>query len=478
MAKIKVLLETEAPATAGPEAFSAFRAAAASGTTAMEQAAHALDAVAGLAVEPDENFVPVPMFGAPRADADAEAHEPLHALREFAVPDTNADIAATSVVLPVEVDPARLADLKAREGVTVWPNSRQYYSEHRWAIEEPAPREPADAHPFDLARSRTGLDCRPFQPAVDIATVRALLGVERPWLDGFRGQNTVVGIIDEGVNGSVYPVTGGFARPTAPLQPGAAPITSHGSMCAADVLVAAPAARLYDYPFLGIPDSGGALAMFQAVLEHRRVDGTPHLTTNSYGFTGVPPQADFPEHEIWDINHPVHRKVREVVASGAPVLFAAGNCGIQCPSGNCQRSGIGPGRSVHASNSLAEVITVAAVNSRGERIGYSSQGPGMFEHDKPDLATYSHFFGNFGPGRPGGDVEAPFDNGTSAATPVAAGVTALLISAFPGLTPREARDALLAGLINPTGKAWDPGYGHGIVNAAASYSSLLRSHKL
>jgi subtilisin family serine protease len=308
---------------------------------------------------------------------------------------------------------------------------------------------------------------------VDIDVVRTMLGVHGPWEDGFRGQNVAVGIIDEGVNGDVYPVVGGFSRPGA-QQPGTAPITSHGSMCAADVLVAAPGARLYDYPFLGIANSGGALTMFQAVLDRRRVDGTPHLTSNSYGFIGVPPKQDFPEHEVHDINHPVHRKVREVVASGAACFFAAGNCGNDCPSGKCHPSGIGPGKSIHASNSLAEVITVAAVNTRHERIGYSSQGPGMFAAEKPDIAAYSHFFGNFGPGRPAGGTASQFDNGTSAATPVAAGVAALLLSAFPNLGPDDLRNTLVGGLHNITGAPWDPGYGRGIVSAAASYALQLR----
>ncbi|MFI1281319.1 S8 family serine peptidase [Streptomyces sp. NPDC020858] len=473
MAKIKVLLETQ-PSHTQHEGFGAFEAAVASETSALDQALPDLDLVAGLGVEPGENFVPVPMFSAPQ-EGGGGAAEPLSTLREFAIPETNPDIAATSVVLPVEVDPTKLAELREREGVRVWASSRL----HLYA-DERSPGEPgsdAEAAAFDLARSFTGLDCRPFRPGATIDTIRALLGVTRPWQDGFRGQNVVVGIIDEGVNGQVYPVSGGFTRPGATLQPGAAPITSHGSMCAADILVAAPAARLYDYPFLGRPDSGGALTMFQAVLEQRRLDGTPHLTNNSYGFTGVPRQELAPGHEIWDLDHPLHRKVREVVASGAAAFFAAGNCGAQCPSGNCRSTGIGPGLSVHASNSLLEVITVAAVNSRQERVGYSSQGPGMFEPQKPDFASYTHLFGNFGPGRPAGvpaPPRSPFDSGTSAATPVAAGVAALLLSAFPGLGPAELREALLAGLVNPTGKPWDPDYGRGIVNAAASYSFLLR----
>ena len=141
--------------------------------------------------------------------------------------------------------------------------------------------------------------------------------------------------------------------------------------------------------------------MFQAVLEQRRLDGTPQLTNNSYGFVGVPDQAQVPNHEVHDINHPLHRKVREVVASGAACFFAAGNCGQNCPSGACHPSGIGPGISIHASNSLVEVITVAAVNSRNERIGYSSQGPGMFEPRKPDIAILLPFIRQFRP-RPAG----------------------------------------------------------------------------
>jgi subtilisin family serine protease len=97
----------------------------------------------------------------------------------------------------------------------------------------------------------------------------------------------------------------------------------------------------------------------------------------------------------------------------------------------------------------------------------------MFAQQKPDLACYSHFFGNFGPGRPGGTSE-PFDSGTSAATPVAAGVGALLLSAVPGMTPDALRSALIDGLINVAGTTWDAGYGRGIINAAASYGRVTR----
>ena len=164
-----------------------------------------------------------------------------------------------------------------------------------------------------------------------------------------------------------------------------------------------------------------------------------------------------------------------MIAAGVATFFAAGNCGANCPSGKCHTSGIGPGKSIDGSNSLEEVITVAAVNSRHERVGYSSQGPGMFHPDKPDIASYTHLFGNFGPGRPAGGTEANFDNGTSAATPVAAGAGAgaLLLSAFPSIRPAALKAALMEtafSLGNAVG--FDTEHGQGVISAAAAYTHL------
>ncbi len=460
LVKERVLIELEA---LQQRAFEAFSAALESRMEAVDQVESMLEPLAGLDIDVDDALPPVPMFSAP-AEAPTETFARLAA---FASVETNPDMPSSTTVVSAEVDRRSLEELRGRPGVvTVWPDSRL-------TLYADVPPSEEDSSVFDLANSQAGVDCRPFRPAATIRTIRRLLGVDTIWREGFRGQNIVVGIIDEGVNGTVYPVVGGFSRPDA-RQPGSADIGSHGSMCAADVLIAAPAAKLFDYPFLGEPRSGGALVMLNAVLEQRRRDGTPHLTNNSYGFTAVPPRDRFPNHEVWDPQHPLHRKVREVISSGAPAFFAAGNCGTQCPSGNCHASGIGPARSIHASNSLAEVVTIAAVNSRHERIGYSSQGPGMFEQRKPDLACYSHIFANFGPGRPAGGDASKFDNGTSAATPVAAGVAALLLSAIPDLAPNDLKAALIAGAVNIGPPGWDADHGDGVVNAAASYSLLKR----
>jgi serine protease AprX len=435
MARVEVLIEVEVEVE---RALSRFSAASASFEEGQRQVAGVLPDVRGITFRPTAK--PVPMFSPP---ADGESWQ-LSALTGFASSDMNDDLPSATQVVSCQAEESAVAELQQREGVQVWPNS-----------------------PITLIR----VDCSPFRAGVPVDVIQQKLGVTQVWSTGARGGGVIVGLLDEGIDGTEYPVAGGWARSGA-QQPGAAAITSHGSMCAADVLVAAPEAQLYDYPFL-VRRSGGALAMLNAALEQRRVDGTPHVLSNSWGFYSVPSQQQQPGHEVWDIEHPLHRKIREVVTSGAVVLFAAGNCGEPCAAGNCDASSIGPGISIHGSNSLAEVITVAAVNSQDERIGYSSQGPGMFEPEKPDVAAYSHFFGNFGVGRPGGDQDAPYDNGTSAACPVAAGVVALLMSAKPGLSPGQVRSALIAGAQGNA--AWNADLGNGIVNAGASLGSLQES---
>ena len=470
MARVNVLVEVKREQS---DAFAMHGAAVETTPATLDQAESVVEGLTGYGLEVTDEIAPVPMFADRVVLGDS-------GFAAFASEEENPDVAAESVVVAVEVERARVEELGAEETVTVWANSELTFFDgcgcedgHSTAELGGVTSDMAFSEdPFDMASSAAGVDCRPFQPAATIEILRTLLGVKRVWNDGFRGQNVIIGIVDEGIN-DFYPVVGGFTHPDVP-RPGSAPITSHGSMCAADVLVAAPAAKLYDYPFLGVPRSGGALAMFQAVLDQRRRDGTPHLTNNSYGFVGRPPREQFPNHEIWDINHPLHRKVREVITSGAPAFFAAGNCGGECPSLNCDPSGIGAEKSIHASNSLAEVITVAAVNSRHQRIGYSSQGPGGFEPKKPDVASYSHFFGNMGPGRPADGEASSFDNGTSAATPVAAGVGAMLMSAFPGLGPDRLKQALISGAINLGAPGWDADTGFGVVNAASSYALLRR----
>jgi subtilisin family serine protease len=407
----------------------------------------------------------------------------LQPLTAFASPDKSPDLGSVSTVVRAEVDVAGLKRLQEMHNVRIYPASPlEFFAGCNCsgaAVASAAPSTPqriAERAAMDLGRTAGGTDCQPFAPAVDLDTIRTLLGVDAIWAQGFRGQNIVVAIVDIGVNGDQYPVIGGLDAAFGPA-PGSAPITSHGSMCAADVLVAAPFAKLYDYPLLNGATSADGFQIYQQILDRRRQDGTPQVINNSYGFYALPTQQELPGHEAWDINHPFHRKVREVIASGALVFFAAGNCGSGCPASRCKPSATGPNRSINASAAVPEVLTIAAVNARHQRVGYSSQGPSLpapgFEPNKPDFACYTHFFGNFGPDRPGGTAQ-PFDNGTSAATPVAAGVATLLLSRFADLTPAQIRDGLKAGAIDIGKPGWDTDTGFGVINAAASYTRLLQ----
>lgn len=468
MVKLKILVEVKKVVS---EAFEHFNAATSSPQEAVRQSESLLGELGGMGLDIYGESAPVPLFDHGEC---AEISARLEASGEI-------DLPATSSVVACEIDAAQLEALEAKQNVLVWPNSpmsafgnaayvpteyRNCRGLETFAVDE------TQFHPFDLASSASDhVDCRPYRPPATVSDLRHLLAVARVWDDGFRGQGVVVGVIDDGIN-SYYPVIGGHERASGP-RPGTAAIGSHGSMCAADILVAAPFAKMLDYPFLAGANAGlsfVAIEMFNEVLNRRRIDGTPHLTNNSYGFHYLPSRAHMPKHEAYDPNHPLNRKVREVIASGCACFFAAGNCGSNCPSGNCHTSAIGPGRSISAANSLPESLTIAAVNSRHERIGYSAQGPGTLHKQKPDLSSYSHFYGNFGPGRPAGGTS--FDNGTSAACPVAAGVAALLLSAFRGLSPDQLRDALVKTAIDLGQLGWDADTGHGVVNAGAAYNHL------
>jgi serine protease AprX len=57
---------------------------------------------------------------------------------------------------------------------------------------------------------------------------------------------------------------------------------------------------------------------------------------------------------------------------------------------------------------------------------------------------------------------------------VAAGVGAMLMSAFTGLGPDRLKQALIAGAINLGTPGWDADTGFGVINAASSYALLRR----
>ncbi len=315
-------------------------------------------------------------------------------------------------------------------------------------------------------------DCSPGTAHGTIADAANYLGVSQVWSAGFRGSGIVVGVVDGGITAQGRPVKDGQTPKRIPRVIGGWPTTDwgteasrwgeHGNMCATDVLGMAPEANLYDLRISGAPDIPStisrALQAFQWAIDQHRLNGTPHILSNSWGIF----QEAWDPSYARDANHPFTRKVVEALNEGIIVLFAAGNCGGTCPDGRCGPDS-GPGRSIWGANSHPRVITVGAVNKDEEYVGYSSQGPGALDPDKPDFCSVTHFRGYF-----------DSDSGTSAATPIAAGAVALLKQAVPAATQDTVKAVLRATAkdIGPSG--FDRHSGAGIVRVKAAFDRLRR----
>src|SRR5438445_80577 len=191
------------------------------------------------------------------------------------------------------------------------------------------------------------------------------------------------------------------------------------------------------------------------------------VVNNSWGLFDRASDAPIGSPENYSANpdHPFNQITGALVAAGADVFFAAGNCGADCPDKGCGAGDRGPGASIHGANSHPDVVTVAAVTVTDRRLGYSSQGPGALYSRKPDLAGLSHFKGS---------GIYPADGGTSAASPVAAGVAAALRQARPAdrLAPAQLKGLLQRTARDLGGDGWDYDLGYGVIDAAAAVKAL------
>src|SRR6058998_3311522 len=297
------------------------------------------------------------------------------------------------------------------------------------------------------------------------------LGVPALRRAGLTGHGVHVAVVDTGIDGSRISVSGGWA-PTPGYVPGSS-APNHGTMVAYDIRIAAPDAQVLDYALLTSQAGtwaaflSDAIAAFADLVE--RVNAAPGrwVVNNSWGLFDRASDAPIGSPENYSANpdHPFNQITGALVAAGADVFFAAGNCGAGCPDGRCGAGDTGPGASIHGANSHPDVFTVAAVTITDRRLGYSSQGPGALHSRKPDLAGFSHFAGS---------GIYPVDGGTSAASPVAAGVAAALRQRFA--TDRLA-PAQLKGLLQRTardlrGDGWDYDLGYGVIDAAAAVKAL------
>jgi subtilisin family serine protease len=325
------------------------------------------------------------------------------------------------------------------------------------------------------------LTCVGDPPVGDDTDVARLLDCAQLHADGFTGENVRVAVVDSGIDAAYLASRGrtnridvpnSFTSAAVPGQPGAHS-PGHGTMCSFDVGIAAPEAVLLDHAIL--PPGGDPLQslLSDAVLSFSQMralllgeDGAPLVVNNSWGVFN--PATDFPAGHPGNYTdnpgHPFNLIVASLESAGADILFAAGNCGVECPDGRCRFQQM----PISGANAHPAVLSVAGIDVNGARVGYSSQGPGRIGADKPDICSYTHFKGSevFGPGKP--------DSGTSTACPVAAGVVAAIRTRVPrnALTPAQLR-ALVQRTATDLGHVgFDHDHGWGALTPSALVAAL------
>jgi len=433
-------------------------------SAALESAAAGLEAVvtAPAGVLMDSSFAPVPV---PAVAARSPLEAGFESASGFAVDDR--PITSTYVVRGMmEVDEAGAGV----EAVTAQPGVRGVFAD-------------VEVEPQ--------LICPGSAPMGTHLDVERLLCVPNLRRAGMDGSGVTVAIVDSGINSAHLnaqgkPHTLDAARswvPQAGMTPGTAPV-GHGTMCAFDVLIAAPKATLLDIALLR--SNQATSTQFKTFLISDALRAYNHLRSLMSGLTrpGVNRSLVVNNswgqfHSSWDFpvgnagnyshnpSHPFNKMVAALEADGADILFAAGNCGSDCPDGRCQ--GV-TANTIVGANSHPAVLSVGGVDTSKTRVGYSAKGPGALSRNKPDLCGYTHFDGS--------KVYAA-DGGTSAATPVVAGVIACVrqkrpfVPGNPAASPAGVRDLVRSTCQDLGAAGYDFDHGFGVINGCAIVDKLV-----
>ena len=187
------------------------------------------------------------------------------------------------------------------------------------------------------------------------------------------------------------------------------------------------------------------------------IDNGAHVLSNSWSFSNAP--CDF-------TNILIENAIQNAVnngrnGDGAVVVFSAGNTG-QCVNYPARNN---------------NVISVGAIDNRGNLFAYSSRGP---ELDLVAPSGETNYLGNIrttdrmgNTGRIAGNYEPSF-GGTSASCPVVSGVAALVLSVNPNLTQQEVRNILTSTATDMGVNGLDNNFGFGRVNVRHRISLFSR----
>jgi hypothetical protein len=386
-----------------------------------------------------------------------------------------------------------LYDTRAAFSFDVTPESSTYLvrgsveEEELAAFEEEARKNKAVNNIYADVGIEPMIICPGSAPLGTDADVERLLCVPKMQGRNMDGLGVLVAIVDTGINTAYLNSHG--KHPTIDLTrswswnpgvviPGSVPV-DHGTMCAYDVCIAAPKCTILDIALLhalSTPPGGtimsGMLSDAIRAYSHlltimtaprRPGENRSLVVSNSWGMFN--PSWDFPVGHPGNYSdnpaHPFNVIVASLERAGADIVFAAGNCGADCPDGRCM--GVTT-RAIYGANSSPSVTCVAGVDTTRARVGYSAIGPGRLSNRKPDICGYTHFKGS--------GVYAA-DGGTSAACPVISGVIAAIRSRRPysptdsTTSPAAIRNLLTSTAIDlgPTG--YDYAYGYGVVDGCA-----------
>ncbi len=286
--------------------------------------------------------------------------------------------------------------------------------------------------------------------------VVARLGVEEVWKAGLRGEGVAIAICDNGVDSETFEVIDGWSPlPSSPWgQEQVGWVKGHGTMCAHAALLSAPEAKILDVGILKYPNKSRNAWLSNAILGFNWIAqwsaNNPEyrvLISNSWSSYRSLETDDQTGSYRGSQDHPFNRRTSTLASQGFPIFFAAGNCGNPCPDLRCGASDRGPGRSIWGASSLESVVCVAAVDIDCNRIGYSSQGPGVFHASKPDLSAFAQFKGY-----------TSVDAGTSTAAPVGVGAAAVLLS-NRDFEWEAVRSALTTSARKSSSNGWDTDLG-------------------
>jgi len=163
----------------------------------------------------------------------------------------------------------------------------------------------------------------------------------------------------------------------------------------------------------------------------------------------------------WDFANPgcsleFQPDVLALRAAGILPVFAAGNYGSS------------PNTSASPANNLG-VFSVGAVNNNGLIVGSSSRGPNACDPSRVFPSIVAPGVNIYSTDLLSGYI---FETGTSLAAPHVSGGLALLLSAYPHLSPDLQEQLLVRGAVDLGAVGPDPDYGNGLLNLPAALSGL------